>query len=100
MNKRKNVTDRQPSWLGPYGPADFSDINPFKGSQLTLDVSQHVVELFFKLHKKLNTEDWEELDNKLVDFFEKMSYKYPSNWECPINYQGCERNCGDYACGN
>lgn len=21
-------------------------------------------------------------------------------WTCPINYPGCERNCGNYGCGN
>lgn len=21
-------------------------------------------------------------------------------WKCPINYQGCTQNCGNYGCGN
>lgn len=24
----------------------------------------------------------------------------PSKWRCPIQYSGCEQNCGSYVCGN
>ena len=72
-----------------------------EGSKLTLEVSQRVVEKFQRLIGYLSPNDWQELDAKLIDFSEKMEYKYRvSEWKCPINMKGCKSNCGDYGCGN
>ena len=45
---------------------------------LEVDVTRRVLDLVQAndLHLKIQKEDWEELDDKIVDFFEKMTYKH------------------------
>jgi len=55
--------------------------NRFEGSQLQVEVSQRVVEMYRTLFLKLKDEDWVELDDKIIDFLEKMHYKYNKDTE-------------------
>ena len=48
----------------------------FVGSKIELDVSQDVAGAFNLVHEFLTNEDWEELDDSILNFFEKMNYKY------------------------
>jgi len=48
----------------------------FVGSKIELDVSQDVAGAFNLVHEFLTNEDWEELDDRILNFFEKMNYKY------------------------
>ena len=70
MNKRKNVTDRQPSWLGPYGPADFSDINTDKEN----DMTKVFIEMNYdQIDEIMREELMSTLERNLMEYYSKVN---------------------------
>ena len=37
---------------------------------------------------------------KRFEEWDRESRRTGQQWNCPINYPGCTRNCGSYGCGN
>jgi hypothetical protein len=72
----------------------------FKVKYLKIKCSNEVVKLFDNVVDNMTYQDWLDMDKVIVDFLQSMNYKYPKNWKCPIDHEGCVRNCGNYGCGN
>jgi hypothetical protein len=56
----------------------MSEKSEFSPYIFSTQISKRAHELFVKddLYMKIKKEDWEELNDKIVDFFEKMTYKH------------------------